>query len=76
MTQHIETRQRLKAIASVQELNELLDKCVLSDEDRLIFELHYIKGKPLGYIADELGYSESCIKKRHCKIIGRLEKML
>ncbi len=76
MTTHIETRQRLREIASVKELKALFDNCVLSDEDRQIAEMIYIEDKPLGFIADTLGMSESCIKKRHSKILRRLEKLL
>jgi len=75
MTKHIETRRRLKSIASLEEFNRLVNSCVLSDEERQIIEMHYLKGKPFGYIADMMGYSESCIKKRHQRIICRLEKL-
>ena len=68
MTRHIETRNRIKSIYSIDEFNKVMDKCVLSDEERLIMEMHYIRKLSLIYIAYELGYSESCIKQKEiCK---------
>lgn len=76
MTKHIETKHRLQSIYRIEELNALLDKCVLSAEERLIIEMHYIRKKSLIYIAYELGYSESCIKKKHRDIINRIGYIL
>lgn len=76
MTKHMETKKRLREISSISELSRLIDDCVLSDNNRKIARMIYLEDKPLGYIADVLGYSESCVKKRHVKIVERLEKLL
>lgn len=70
------TKARLKQIASLEEFDELLNKSTLSDVDKQGMRLHYIQDKSLGYIADEFGYSESCIKKRHAKCLQTIEKII
>ena len=76
MSAHTQTRQKLKSIPKVSTLVELLDSCTLTEEDKEIIKLHYIQGKNLGFIADTLGYSESAIKKKHKKILSKLDKLL
>lgn len=76
MTEHIETRTKLKEIVEIQTFSDLLDRCILSEEDRRIMELHYLQDKDLRYIADLLGYSEGTIKKRHRKILKKLKQIL
>ena len=76
MTKHIETRAKLKDIVKISTLVELLDNCNLTDEDREIIKLHYINHKELDFIADTLGYSLSAIKKKHKRILTKIDKML
>lgn len=76
MSEHIETRRKIRDIASIKTFKDLLDTCVLTDEDRMIMELHYLKGKDFNYIADTLGFSEVTIKRRHKKILSKLNKMI
>lgn len=76
MTEHIETRNKVKEIVEIQTFSELLDKCILSDEEREIMKLHYLRGKNFSYIGDLLGYSESSIKKKHRKILRKLNKII
>lgn len=76
MSNHVETRKKLKSIPRVSTLVELLDDCTLSDEDKTIIKMHYVQNKNLGYIADILGYSESTIKKKHRKILCKISKIL
>lgn len=76
MTEHIETRTKLKEIVEIQTFSDLLDRCILSEEDRRMMELHYLQDKDLRYIADLLGYSEGTIKKRHRKVLKRLKQIL
>lgn len=76
MTKHIETRHKLRSISSLDEFNHLIDKCVLSDEERSVVYAHYVNGKPLGYIADSMGFSVSTVKRIHSKALGRLAYLL
>lgn len=76
MSEHIETKHKLKSIYSLKTFEDLLENCTLTEEDKTLMRLHYLKGKELGFIADELGYAESTIKRRHKKILQKLNKML
>jgi RNA polymerase sigma factor (sigma-70 family) len=76
MSTHIDTRKKLQNIPRISSLMELLDSCTLSDEDKEIIKMHYVQNKTLSYIADILGYSESTIKKKHKKILSKLNKLL
>lgn len=76
LSTHIDTRKKLKNIPKVSTFMELLDSCTLTEEDKEIIKLHYLKGKSLSYIADILGYSESAIKKKHKKVLSKLNKLL
>lgn len=76
MTRHIITKQRLREIPSIKELNGVFDKCVLSEEERLILERLYIQKKSIVSVAMELHCSESCIKAKHRSIINRIGYIL
>lgn len=76
MSEHIETRRKLKSIYSIQSFEDLLESCILTEEDKTILRLHYLKNKDFRFIADELGYSESTIKRHHKKILSKLNNML
>lgn len=76
MSEHIKTRQKLKSIYSIQSFEDLLESCVLTETDKTILRLHYLKGKDFRFIADELGYAESTIKRHHKKILSKLNNML
>ena len=76
MSEHIETRRKLSNIYSVKTFEDLIESCVLTEEDKTLLRLHYLKGKDFRYIGDELGFSESTIKKRHKKILSKLNKLL
>ena len=76
MTIHKKAKDRIKSIKSVKEFYDLLDSAVLSDEERQIMVLHYLDKKSLAFIADELGFSESCIKKKHHKILCLLDALM
>ena len=75
MSTHLDTRKRLEAIPSVRRFDDLLNESTLSDEDKEILRLHYLKGKDFRYIGDTLGYAEITIKKRHVKALSKLSKL-
>jgi len=76
MSEHIDTRKKLKGIASISSFTSLINSATLSHTDKQIMVLHYIDEKSFAYIGDMLGYSESTIKKRHRKILAKLSKVL
>lgn len=76
MSEHIQTRTKLKEMGDLRSFSELLDRCILSSEDRKLLELHYLEDKDLRYIGDLLGYSEGTIKKRHRKALKKIKQVL
>lgn len=59
----------------MRRFDDLLNESTLSDEDKEILRLHYLKGKDFRYIGDMLGYAEITIKKRHVKALSKLSKL-
>lgn len=68
------TRKRLKGIWSVEEFNDLLERTMLSTEEKQILILYYKEQKTLTYIADFLGMSEITVKRKHKKVIDENRK--
>lgn len=75
-SEHIETRKKIEDIPSVSTFDNLLDSSTLSEEDKHIMRLHYIEDRDFSYIGEELGYSESWLKKRHRKMLKKLRKLI
>lgn len=75
MSEHIDTQRKIQDISSVKTFEELLENCILTDEDKMLMRLHYLNGKDFRFIGDSLGFSESTIKRRHKKILQKLNKM-
>ena len=76
MSEHIDTKHKLKSICDIKTFEELLDHCVLTEEDKTLIRLHYLQEKELNFIADKLGFSESTVKRKHKKILAKLNKLL
>lgn len=75
MSETTETRKRLKDIPSIVTFDTLLEQSTLSDLDKEILRLHYLKEKDFRYIGDILGYAEVTIKKRHLKALKKLSNL-
>lgn len=73
---YIKVKREIKAIPDLRSFNGLLDASTLSDEDKLIMRLIYLKDKDFAFVADELGYSEVTVKAKHRKAIMKLSKLL
>lgn len=70
------TRKRLKGIWSVEEFNDLLERTMLSTEEKQILILYYKEQKTLTYIADFLGMPEITVKRKHKKLLMKIGKVL
>lgn len=66
----------LKDIPLVETFEALLNKSMISDEEKELMRLHYIQKKDFRFIGDTLGYSEASIKAKHRKILKKLNKLL
>lgn len=76
MSEHIETKKRLKEIPNISTFDGLLDQSTLDDIDKTILRLHYLKHRDFRFIGETLGFAEVTIKKRHRKALSKLTKLL
>lgn len=70
------TQHNLKEIPDIKTFEELIEQLTISEEDKTLMRLHYIEDKNFAYIADVLGYSESWVKRKHLRILKKLDKIL
>lgn len=70
--ENAETRKKLKGISSVEEFRNILERTMLSEEEKQILLMHYKDKKSLTYIADELGMSEVTVKRKRRKMLMKL----
>lgn len=75
MSEHIDTRKKLKEIADISSFTSLINSSTLSDTDKQILVLHYIEDKDFAYIGDMLGFSEPTIKRRHKQALKKISKL-
>ena len=76
MSAHIDARRKLRQVELVHDFEHLLSLCTLSDEDKEIMRMHYIRQKDFRYIGDTLGFSEAAVKARHKEALRKLSKAL
>lgn len=76
MSEHTDTKRRLKEIPLVSEFEALLNLCTLDEEDKDIMRMIYLDNQNVGYIADKLHCSERKIKRRHKQALQKIAKAL
>ena len=62
--------------ASRYDVNELLEKIILSDRQTRIFEMFYLKRQNIGFIADSLFISERVISEELNIIRDKIERAI
>ncbi|SEP79691.1 hypothetical protein SAMN04487977_101454 [Treponema bryantii] len=62
--------------ATRADVNDLLEKIVLSDRQTRIFEMFYLKRQNIGFIADTLGFSERVICEELYLIRDKIERAI
>lgn len=75
MSEHLETRKKLKEIPELCKFEDLLSRSTLSPEDKQILRLHYLERRNFSYIADSLGYATITIKRKHSRALSKLTKL-
>lgn len=69
-------RNKLKEIPTKKELEDLIDKLILSDDERNVILMHYRDKKPLSYIADIIGVTKSSVNKKHKSALLKISKII
>ena len=70
------TRQRIAELPRVQDYQSLMDNANLTEVERVVCDYKYHRGWSLIQIGEELGYSESGIKRIHLRAMKKLEKLI
>lgn len=76
VSDHIATRRKLQAIAENTAFEDLISRCILTDEEKHILRQHYLQGRSFQSIAFELNFSEDWIKHKHQRILAKLKQLL
>jgi hypothetical protein len=76
MTDHIETRRKLRSICDVKEFEQIIQNAILEPVEIEILRHHYLRHQDLRFIADTLGYSEQSIKDKHRRAIKKIGQLL
>jgi len=63
-------------LADRAEINQLLDSVVLTDRQKKIFEMRYLRGNDINFIADTLGYCPRVINKELRLVRNKIAKHL
>jgi DNA-directed RNA polymerase specialized sigma subunit len=75
MTEHLNNKHLLNAIADEDIRRELIARCALDDTDKKILTMRYVKHQDFGYIADTLGLSYPAVIKRHKKALVLIQSL-
>lgn len=59
-----------------EDLIRAIECANIDDTDREILKMHYVQGKPWGYIADVKGYSVRQIVRRHKTALVKIVAVL
>lgn len=70
------TRRRIAELPRVQDYQSLMDNANLTEVERVVCDYKYRRGWSLIQIGEELGYSESGIKRIHLRALKKLEKLI
>ena len=70
------TRQQLEDIPSIERYLDLMERAKLTEIERKVCDMKYLKGWRLIDIGEELGYSERQIKRAHQKALKKLTALI
>lgn len=70
-----ETKHKLKEIGLIEDFESILNRTVLTDDEREIIWKVYKEGKTLDLVADEIGISKSTAARKHRKALHKIGKI-
>lgn len=74
--EHLKARDKLKGIYRKSDFYNIIEDAMLSEMEKKIMVMHYVEKKDFACIADELGYSEIGIIKKHKRILSIISKII
>ena len=75
MSQHIETRRKIKEISELKTFNDLLDRSTLNPKQKELMKLFYLEGMTFIEIGEKLGIEEITAKKWHNKALKKIKDL-
>ena len=69
-------KKRINEITNRKTFNEVLDNCMLNDDEKALLRMKYIERRDLTYIADMLHVSYATVKRWHKHAITVFSKEL
>ena len=63
-------------VATRYDVNNLLSKIILSDRQKQVFEMFYLKRQNIGFIADTLGFSVRVISEELSLIRDKISAVI
>lgn len=76
MTEHMETKKKVKRINKKSTFNSILEDSMLDEKEKQMMRMHYIEGNSFDFIADTLGYSKAGILKMHKRVLHKIEELV
>lgn len=74
MTEHLKIKHKLKE--DIKTFDDMMKCKYLSDDEKKLAMMIYIDKKDYRCIGDEIGLSESTVKKRHKDLIKKIGNIL
>lgn len=62
-------------MATIRDLQEIIDNVLLSEEERKIIWKIYREQKPIDVVADEIGLSRATVTRKHHKALLKIGKV-
>lgn len=76
MSEHIDTRRKIRGITEVSTFNELVEKAMLPPKYKELLIMFYVEDMSFIEIGDKLGVEEITAKNWHRKALKKLGKLI
>lgn len=63
-------------LAQMDDVRDILDNIILTERQTTIFTMKYMKGYDIGFIADNVGCSQSVVNRELRKIRNKLSRYI
>lgn len=70
-----QARRQLIDMPDLERYLEIMSKVKLTDTERQVCDMKYLRGLTLITIGEELGYSESHIKRIHQRVLRKITRI-
>ena len=75
-SEHIRVKRKLRDIVSIKTFEDIINDLMISEQEKKLMYLYYVKKNDFCFIADTLGMSESSVKNLHRNVLKKISKIL